>query len=218
MATTYLDLVNSVLVRLREKQVTTVNQTPYSTLVGAFVNDAKREVEDAWNWDVLRNTFSFNTTQGTVSYSLSGAGDKARIIVAYNDTHDVFLDYRPSAYFTQQLLFVSPQEGPPAYYNPNGVDTNGDMIVDVLPVPDSTVYTCRFDLVVPELELTTDSSQTKLPKNPIVLLAWAKAIEERGEDGGVGVSSQYAVAKQALGDAIAIEAGRRPDEINWAWI
>ncbi len=48
-------------------------------------------------------------------------------------------------------------------------------------------------------------------------LAWAKAIEERGEDGGVNVSSQYAVAKQALADAISIEAGRRADEVNWYW-
>jgi hypothetical protein len=50
-----------------------------------------------------------------------------------------------------------------------------------------------------------------------VLLAWAKAIEERGEDGGINISSQYAVAQRSLADHIAIEAGRRPDETNWYW-
>ena len=70
----------------------------------------------------------------------------------------------------------------------------------------------------PENELTSSTDTTKLPKNPIVALAWAKAIEERGEDGGVNVSSQYAVAKQSLADHIAIEAGRRPDEQTWYWV
>ncbi len=35
------------------------------------------------------------------------------------------------------------------------------------------------------------------------------------EDGGVNVSSQYAVAKQALADRIAVEANRRPDEFSF---
>ena len=48
-STTYLTLVNSVLKRLLEKTVTSVSQNQYSHLIGEFVNDAKREVEDAWN-------------------------------------------------------------------------------------------------------------------------------------------------------------------------
>ena len=36
---TYLELVNDVLARLREQQVTTVNLTTYSSLIGKFVND-----------------------------------------------------------------------------------------------------------------------------------------------------------------------------------
>jgi hypothetical protein len=45
---TYLQLVNKVLTRLREDTVSTVSQNTYSALVGEFVNDAKRLVEDAW--------------------------------------------------------------------------------------------------------------------------------------------------------------------------
>jgi len=217
-STTYLTLVNSVLKRLREKTVTSVSQNQYSQLIGEFINDSKREVEDAWNWDCLRDTYSFNTISGTVSYALTGAGDKARILSAYNDTEDVFLEYAPSAYFDQMLLLTdSVQEGEVLYYNNNGIDTNGDMIIDVYPRPNS-VQTIRFNLVVPETELANDSDITFLPKLPIIQLAHAKAIEERGEDGGIGVNSQYAVAKQSLADAIGIEAGRRPDEVNWAWI
>ena len=50
MAMTYLQLVNKVLVRLREDQVTSVASNDYSLLVGEFVAQAASEVEDAWNW------------------------------------------------------------------------------------------------------------------------------------------------------------------------
>ena len=50
---TYLELVNDVLVRLREPVVTTVSETTYSALIGKFVNDAKRSIEDAFAWNVL---------------------------------------------------------------------------------------------------------------------------------------------------------------------
>jgi hypothetical protein len=218
MATTYLELVNDVLIRLREPAVVSVSSNAYSALIGKLVTDAKREVEDAWNWDVLRTTYTINTTADVFNYTLTGAGTRLRVIQATNDTDDGFMEYRPAAYMTQNLILVpNPQKASPAYYNFNGVDTNGDSQVDVYPVPDGA-YTLRFDVVKPEAELVNNTDITELPKNPIVLLAWAKAIEERGEDGGVGMSSQYAVAKQALGDHIAIEAGRRPDETNWYWV
>ena len=38
---TYLNLVNNVLRRLREDQVTTVYFNTYSSMVGDFINDAK---------------------------------------------------------------------------------------------------------------------------------------------------------------------------------
>jgi hypothetical protein len=218
MSTTYLQLVNDVLVRLREPTVTNVNENDYSALVSKLIVDAKREVEDAWNWDVLRTTYSITTTAGVFNYTLTGAGTRFRVIQAANDTDDSFMEYRPAAYMTQNLILSgTPQQGIPQYYNFNGVDTNGDSQVDIYPIPND-VYTLRFDVVKPEAELSANSDTTELPKNPIVLLAWAKAIEERGEDGGIGISSQYAVAKQSLADHVAIEAGRRPDETNWYWV
>jgi hypothetical protein len=217
-STTYLDLVNDVLVRLREQTVSTINQNPYSALVSKLINDAKREVEDSWNWEVLRTTNTITTTASTYAYALTGAGNKFKILRAYNDTEDWFMEYVPEAYIVQNaLLTTSPQEGQPLYYSIKGIDASGDGLVNVWPIPDG-VYELKFDLSVPETELSSDTDTTSLNKSAIVQLAWAKSIEERGEDGGIGVSSQYAVAKQALADAIAIEAGRRPDEVNWAWV
>ena len=53
---TYLNLVNNVLRRLREDEVSSVTDNTYSKMVGDFVNDAKKMVEDAWDWSALRTT------------------------------------------------------------------------------------------------------------------------------------------------------------------
>ncbi|MDE2097301.1 MAG: hypothetical protein KGL39_08670, partial [Patescibacteria group bacterium] len=68
---TYLDLVNNVLKELRENTVTTVNYNTYSTLVGKWVNDAKRRVEAAWDWQPLNLLVSFNLVVGQTTYDLT---------------------------------------------------------------------------------------------------------------------------------------------------
>jgi len=58
---TYLELINNVLVRLREASITAaqVDSNPYWASIGAHVNDAKDRVEDAWQWGALRGTDTF---------------------------------------------------------------------------------------------------------------------------------------------------------------
>jgi hypothetical protein len=217
MATTYLQLVNDVLTRLREPTVASVTENDYSSLIGKLVNDAKREVEDAWNWECLRSTITVTTSATTSGYTLTGSGDRFRFEQVYNDTMDYTLEHRPTKFFNDALILTAnPKSGEPYYYGTNGVDSSGDLLVRLFPIPDA-IYSVKFSGFEPEAELSSGSDTTKLSKAAIVALAWAKAIEERGEDGGVNVSSQYAVAKQALADAIAIEAGRRADEVNWYW-
>lgn len=215
MATTYLQLVNDVLVRLRESTVNSVSSTEYSALIGKLVNDAKREVEDSWNWEALKTTISVSTSSPTVSYSLTGAGMRSRVLEVINDTSDWFMVERPASFMTENIMLnPQPQSGSPEFFAINGVDVNGDIQVDVYPIPDAA-YTLRFNLFAPEADLSSDTDSISIPKNPVIALAWAKAIEERGEDGGINVSSQYAVAKQSLADHIAIEANRRPEELIW---
>ena len=67
---TYLQLVNNILKRLREDEVGSVNENHYSKLVGAFVNDAKRAVEDSWQWHSLLEAVTVTTEAGTASYDL----------------------------------------------------------------------------------------------------------------------------------------------------
>ena len=67
---TYIEIVNSVLVRLREEKVDTVNESEYSSLIGQLVNVAKRDVENAYNWEALRNTIHLVTEADTFHYEL----------------------------------------------------------------------------------------------------------------------------------------------------
>ena len=66
---TYLQLVNSVLRRMRETEKNTIvelQHDSYVKLVGEFVNDARRIVEDAWDWSALRKTITVTTTDTDV--------------------------------------------------------------------------------------------------------------------------------------------------------
>lgn len=215
MATSYLTLVNSVMTRLREQTVTTVSQSDYSLLIGSLINDAKREVEDAWNWEALRTTKTVTTAAGTYNYAVTGAGDRARLLQIYDSTNRAYLEQRNKGFFTQNIQFIAnPTQGVPAYYQFNGLSAGGDIKIDVYPVPNG-IFTISLVMAVPEAALSADTDSTALPSRPIELLAWAKAIEERGEDGGININSQYAVAKQALLDSISLEAARHPDETIW---
>ena len=55
---TYLNLVNGVLRRLREPEVTNVTSNSYTKLVADLVNDAKEIVQNAWDWSALRTTLN----------------------------------------------------------------------------------------------------------------------------------------------------------------
>ena len=75
---TYLELVNNVLRRMREDEVSTVAENTYSKMVGDFVNDAKNIVEAAWDWSGLRTTLTITTTSGIFNYVLTGSQEIGR--------------------------------------------------------------------------------------------------------------------------------------------
>ena len=211
---TYLQLVNNVLKRLRERTVSTVEETAYSTLIAMLVNDAKQEVEQAWDWSALRTTLSATTQQGVLAYELTGAGDNMKMLDVVNDTSNWFMTYKTASEFNNYYLNTTPDQGAPRYYSFNGIDDNGDTIVEVFPPPDKA-YTIRFNLVNRQADLSADTDILLCPTKPVEMLAYAKAVEERGEDGGVAAVSAYRTAERALSDAIALDAAKHPEETVW---
>jgi len=211
---TYLDLVNNILRRLRERTVSTVEETAYSTLIGVLINDAKEEVENAWNWSALRNTLTVTTVADTFNYELNGTQNRFKILDVVNDTSNFFMQYRTASDFNNWFLNQTPASGEPRYYSFNGISTDGDTQVDVYPIPNA-VYDLRFNVIQPQADLSSDADVLSVPAKPVQLLAYAKAVEERGEDGGASASSAYATASRALNDAISFDSAKHPEEIIW---
>jgi len=208
--TTYLQAVNDVLVRLREAEVSTVSETSYSALIGKFVNDAKRQVEDAYEWNVLGTTVTITTTSGTYSYSMTGAGQKFRVQDAINSTSKISLVNIPFTTMNRYLNFGTPSNSIPMYYTFDGVDSNYDTKVTLFPIPDG-VYSIPFSLIIPQAVLSSDSTVIGVPAELIVQSAYARALVERGEDGGLSSSEAYQLYKSMLSDYIATEATRYPE-------
>ena len=123
---TYLELINDVLIRLREPTVATNNQTTYSTLIGKFVNDAKRQIEDAYAWNVLGTTITLTTSSGTYSYSLTGSGQKFQVLDVLNTTSNIRMKNIDFATMNRYQNFSTPVEAIPAYYAFDGVDGSYD--------------------------------------------------------------------------------------------
>jgi hypothetical protein len=204
---TYLELVNDVLIRLRESTVSTVSETAYSSLIGKFVNDAKRQIEDSFNWNVLSTTVTITTVANTSSYSMTGAGQKFQVNDAINTTSDVGLQNISFVRMNRNLNFATPATGVPAEYAFSGVDGSGDTKVDLYAIPDG-VYTILFDLAVPQANLSADGTSVKVLDYLVAQSAYARGLIERGEDGGTASSEAYALFRAMLSDAIALESTR----------
>ncbi len=211
MSTTYLNLVNEVLRRLREDVVTSVSQNTYSTMVGDFVNDAKRNVEDSHEWSTLRTTIVVTTEAGVIDYALTNAGERVKVYSAINDTSNFFMNYESPNWFNNAYYISGEVTGTPDSYTFNGVDTNSDTKIKVYPKP-SGVFSLRFDLIAREDELSGDTETTVLPKNAIVHNAVALLARERGETGGTTAQDYFLIADKHLSDAIALDAYKNPEE------
>lgn len=211
---TYLEIVNNVLRRMREDEVSSVNETTYSKMVGDFVNDAKTIVEQAWDWSALRTTLTVTTQQNVFNYVLVGSGNSIKELNVLNDTSNIVMEYRSANWFDERFLLDTPTNSPPHYYTYNGVDENNDTQIDIYPKPDGE-YILRFNCTLRNPLLDNDSDKVQVPSLPIVHLAVALLARERGETGGTSAAEYFTIADQFLTDAIAMDAQRHPEETVW---
>jgi hypothetical protein len=191
-----------------------IRQNTYARLIGDFINESKAQCESAWDWSALRTTLTVTTTPDIFNYILTGSNNKFEILNVLNDSSDTVMKYQTSKWFDSQFLLTDPQKGSPYYYSFNGVDANGDTQVDVWPIPDS-VEELRFNVVLRPMSLVADTDKLIIPSRPVILLATAMAIEERGEDGAQQSVNAYATGQSALSDEIALDAARHPEELIW---
>ena len=216
----FRDTVNRVLRRLRETTISddwsgsyesSTAVTDYQKLICDLVNEVKREVEDSWDWTALRRSQQITTSSGTQAYALTGSNQRTRIINVVD--HDGTNLSQVSYAWMKDAKYPSTSNGRPSYYSVGSVSSDV-LSIDVWPIPDAA-YDYDFNIVDPQDDLYLAADDISILENVVVLGAWARAIAERGEDGGAlsdMAQNQYA---QALADAVAIDAGRHSEELVW---
>jgi hypothetical protein len=189
-----------------------VYENEYSTLISNLVNVAKTEVENAYNWEALRKTVTLITKVGTFHYELLNTTTNIRTLDVYNYTNKNWMDSRTTEWFDRAFAVEDVVTGSPSVYAWNGVSSTGNMEVDLYPIP-STIQTLRFNMTSPQPPLKIDADPMFVPDMLVVENAVARAIEERGEDGGS--SNQQQRYQNMLADFISMEASRKPMETVW---
>jgi hypothetical protein len=210
---TFRTLINEVLIRLREDTIATdwsgaINDsatlTDYQKVIGALVNDTKKNVESYHDWLVLRETTDITTVSGTKNYSLS-SGQEIKIIDSINQVTGI-----PMVQVTRQYMnsikYPSDPTGDPLYYAFNGADSSNNLKIDLSPVPISA-QTISFDMVKHQDTMTLAATVIKVPEQAVILGAWMRAVAERGEDGGTQTSIIAKEYGEALNQAIIKDSG-----------
>jgi len=218
---TYRQLINEVLIRLREETIPTdwsgnINDSTvvsaYHKVIGSLVNDSKRGVEERHDWLNLRETISINTIIGTKSYNLN-SGQEFKILDAMNTVTGFHLQ-QVSKIYINTVKYPDDSTGEALYYGFNGSDSSNNLKVDLSPVP-TVVQGLTFDIVKYQDDLKTASSVIKVPTKPVILGAWARAIAERGEDGGTQSSLASQESLEALKQSIMLDSGNAQYESDW---
>lgn len=243
MSKTALQIVNSVLVRLREDTVSNFSAA-YTQLILEFVNETMREVQDRHQWDILRKEIQFSTVASQQRYILTGDtnstyGDvTADTDVINQDSSIVFTldEYTgqqvPAAWgfsgdsITEgqayRLRYYGKERGaslrymeqtasiamPERFYTyssreSDGTDTKSFYFIDI----PSTAIRVVSTWYVPSEALTATTDVVQIPDLPIVLGAWAKALDERGEELGPQVGNAMQKYQTALDNAVMQDQG-----------
>ena len=224
---TYLNLVNDVLLELRESAVTTVNYTNYSTLVAKWINDAKRIVEGAWDWQPLNYLVTLTINPNQTTYDLTQLNpqltERARIRKnpqsmthgAYTLSFDISyptpgqLFHMPADWIHEQVdrVPVAITSTRPLYfglekYN-NGTNTGLQCILWEVPTQTRTwhLYFCN-----PQADLVNDTDVMYVPWEPVEKIALDYALNERGEELGEPGTTIDQRVQQHLSQAIGIDS------------
>lgn len=202
---TYLQLVNKVLVNLRETQVTDLSST-YAQLVGEFVNQAKEKVEDAWRWKALSNTLSFTTVLNQTGYQLTSTAttpavtsntglypnSRAEVLYDQENNWQVFDATTASSGGLIRLLRRSREQelalniylANQSPVQPNGFSyswENGTPFFYLIGAPFGG-RAMQMRMKCPQEDFTIGTETLLVPWRPVSSFATFLAMEERGEE------------------------------------
>ena len=212
--TTYLALVNKILLRMREQRVGSISgASDYVQLIQLLVKEAVDEVETAWSWNCLNTTVPLTLVEGTSTYSLPDLGDSFIINTVWNDTKNYPISY-PVTSDAINSQFGTTTSSSPSYCGIYGVASNGDPQLRFYPTPADadtvTVYVKRNSIYT-----GADADIILSPYSPVYLCALWKAISERGDDGGLNLEEAYVNYQNILSTYIARDAALGHTNTMW---
>jgi hypothetical protein len=231
MAKTYLQLINSVHARLRAGAAASVTADADTTILGAFVNQAKEQVETEWKWQALRKTITFTCVAGTASYDTSSlsivSSDPAvtsdRSVLLWDaEAEDLPLfwdvtannQFRMSVWARDRVIdYIRTANNTNSTTQPGiaAVYQNGAGLTVLFADTPTSVRDYSMEVYCPQDELTSSDGSTTIlaPWQPIRDLAAALAAEERGDLYGVPAQRFYDFYADSL--AMAISANKDND-------
>ena len=209
-AVTLVRMANMILIRLRETTVTSVDANTTLTSLGSggspsysdtlvrLINDAKTEVEEAYDWLKLQQTISVATSVGTISPTIQDSGSmtarqlgdrrfgdsqeytsaRTKVLSVWNYTTDNYLTARPYEWMLKRHNegAKSGEQGEPFYFcvgPPGGIKDS--LTLKLFPYSDA-VYELEVNLINPQEDLEADEDEFLAPWHPIYLRALALAI------------------------------------------
>ncbi len=219
---TYLQIVNKVLTKLREDTVTSVTYNDYSALIGEFVNDAKKEVENAWNWRVLDTATTFTSVVNTVAYNI-GSGGVGGGTPTNNESRLLFDEYGRAMAFDLtpgaqlRLNYISLEARNSNLQLNDAANITIDQPVDFSLTTDGGGLFVSFKerptvarnyllyFTTPQSELSNGTDTLLVPWRPVMHLAHLYALDERGEEIGEPGSKAWMRYEKCLSDEIALD-------------
>ena len=218
---TYLQLINRILTRLREKSVVSVSSsTKYVELLGQMVNEAKYDIEDAGPWKALRTDITGSMTASVATVDLTASTNERSYLLV--DTHTgqpqawitTAGKLSPLALITQtqmdhlRTMATAPESESQPIYVSFTTSASG-VTAEFYPLPDAA-YTYKFVFVVPQDDLSAATDVLTIPAEPVWREALARAIEERGDEFSGDISGYRGRAESALHRAIMTDFGADP--------
>ena len=198
---TQLNIVNDVLRRLREDEVSSVATSAYATLMAMFLNDAKEDLEDEWFWAV--NEISIDTSitsDGARTYDLTSTTDRSFLIRQINDQTPHAYDVTTNQNGQLMDIPLKRLQQVRDTYRGTVPDVEAPREFAITPDSDGRGYTLtlaqgatsartwRTYWYAPQAELaldgTADNTGIVLPERPLFLRTLYYALNERGEEMG----------------------------------
>jgi hypothetical protein len=213
---TWLQLINRVLVRLRESTVANNNTTEYSTHVGQVINQVKSEIEEAYYWNALRETFTVNCVAATTNYALADSGPRAIVLSAWNTaTYGEMVKSTNRDFDAKFFGVATVQTGNPTQYLQAGTNASNDITVDIWPSPTGT-DALKFNAYVPQADLAADGDVALIPQNVLIEETVARMQAEKGDEGAQPLPpGQSFYRTDLLASAVSREAALDDNEMQW---